>query len=52
MKHACEGCAWHVRTHYDGTPKNEIYNECEYHCMVLDDEDQRCSHFATERDED
>lgn len=45
----CEQCAWHVRVHYSGTPKNEIYDECEYHNIVLHSDDNICPHFTTDR---
>ena len=47
----CEGCAWHVRAHYKGTPSDEVYDECEYHNMVLHDDD-RCEHYTKERDDE
>lgn len=43
----CKTCKWHVRTHYKGTPKSEVYNECEYHNKVLHSDDIRCADFTT-----
>ena len=41
----CDGCKWYVRAHYKGTPDDEIYDECEYHYMVLHDDDKKCKHY-------
>lgn len=53
----CEGCVWYVRTHYNGTPDDEIYDECECHYMVLHEDeliagcDQWSSDPATREEE-
>ena len=33
----CKTCKWYRRTHYNGTPKGEVYDECECHWEVLHD---------------
>lgn len=43
----CDECVWHIKTHYNGTPVNEVYDECEYHWMVLHDDDKRCEHYES-----
>ena len=45
----CDGCKWHVRAHYKGTPDDKIYDECEYHYVVLHDDDKKCEHYENDR---
>jgi hypothetical protein len=48
----CDGCIWHVRAHYDGTPDDEIYDECERNWVVLHEDDQRCSYYTPDDDQE
>ena len=44
----CKDCAYHVVAHYDGTPDDELYDECEYHWMVLHEDEMMkgCEHYT------
>ena len=46
---SCKDCGYYAHTHYDGTPKNEWYHECEYHYEVLDSL-KPCKHFIRPED--
>lgn len=43
----CDECKWHVIAYY-GRPTVEMNDECEYHNMVLHDDDRRCEHYEEE----
>ena len=45
----CDGCMWHVIAVY-GNPPVETNDECEYHNMVLHDDDKRCEHYEREQE--
>ena len=35
MNMDCRDCEYYTRTHYRGTPEDELYDECECHWEVL-----------------
>jgi len=50
---SCKDCIYHMVTHYNGTPADELYDECEWHCTVLheDEIEKGCDYFAEEEEE-
>lgn len=49
MARTCKDCAWYARAHYNGTPDDEQYDECECNWEVLHDQNP-CKDFATVRE--